>query len=84
MNKEKVFIARDENGVECQYEMLMVKNVDNTPVIWYTDGTIDENGRKNIYISTYERTESTFSLNPIEHDNLLEKYANIFADEYKE
>ena len=46
MNKEKMFIAKDENGNETAYEMLYVKNVDNKPVIWYTDGTLDEEGRK--------------------------------------
>jgi len=84
MNKEKIFIARDENGSECQYEMLMVKNVDNIPVIWYTDGSKDEDGSKNVYISTYERTDTTFSLNPIENEETLQKYADIFSNEYKE
>ena len=84
MNKEKMFIAKDENGNETAYEMLYVKNVDNKPVIWYTDGTLDEEGRKNIYISYYERKDSTFALNPIEDDSLMDKYANIFISEYKE
>ena len=79
-----MFIARDENGVEEEYEMLLVKNVEGVPVIWYTDGTKDEEGRKNIYISTYERVENTFSLNPVGNDALLDKYADIFQNEYKE
>ena len=84
MNKEKLFIARDEDGIETKYEMLLVKNVNNNPVIWYTDGTTDEEGRKNVFISHYERTDTSFVLIPIEDDTLLEKYADIFEEEYEE
>ena len=44
MNKEKMFITRDENNKEVAYEMLYAKNVDNVPIVWYTDGTFDEEG----------------------------------------
>lgn len=84
MNKEKMFIAKDETGAEHEYEMLLVKNVEGKSIIWYTDGTEDEEGRKNIYISEYERTGNTFALNPIEDDGLMDKYADIFTTEYKE
>lgn len=84
MNKEKMFIAKDENGIEHEYEMLLVKRVDDVSVIWYTDGTKDEEGRKNIYISEYQRTGNTFALTPIQNDNMMEKYADIFTEEYNE
>jgi hypothetical protein len=84
MNKEKMFIARDENNVDAAYEMLYVKNVDGTPIIWYTDGTVDENDNKNVFISSYRREENTFLLSAIEDDNLMNKYAEIFLNEYKE
>jgi len=84
MNKEKMFITRDENNVEVAYEMLYVKNVDNTPVIWYTDGSLDEEGNENVYISTYERQGNTFVLNSIDDDAVLNKYADIFLNEYQE
>jgi len=84
MNKEKMFITKDEDGLEHEYEMLLVKNVDNVSIIWYTDGTKDEDGRKNIYISEYERVGNTFALKPVEDDNLMNKYADIFTAEYNE
>lgn len=84
MNKEKMFITRDENNKEVAYEMLYVKNVDDTPVIWYTDGTFDEDGNKNVYISTYKRDNTTFLLEPINDDALMQKYADIFLNEYRE
>lgn len=84
MNKEKMFIARDENNKEVAYEMLYVKNVDNVPIIWYTDGSFDDEGRKNVYISSYKVDGKTFLLNTINDDNLMEKYADIFINEYKE
>lgn len=84
MNKEKMFIAKDENGIEHEYEMLLVKKVDDVSIIWYTDGTTDEEGRKNIYISEYQRTGNTFALTPIQNDNMMEKYADIFSEEYNE
>ena len=84
MNKEKMFITKDEEGMEHEYEMLLVKKVDDASVIWYTDGTKDDEGRKNIYISEYERTGNTFALNPIDNDDLMNKYADIFTAEYNE
>lgn len=84
MNKEKMFIARDDNNIEVAYEMLLVKNVDNVPVIWYTDGTTDADGNQNVFISTYTREGNTFALNPITDENLLNKYSDIFLNEYKE
>lgn len=81
MNKEKMFIARDENNVEVAYEMLLVKNVDNIPVIWYTDGTTDTDGSQNVFISTYSREGNTFALNKIEDDNLFNKCIEIFSKE---
>ena len=84
MNKENMFIAKDDTGKETVYEMLLIKNVDNKPIIWYTDNSKDEDGNKNIYISSYEKTDKTFQLNPIENDSDLEKYADIFMNEYKE
>ena len=62
-NKEKMFIAKDEDGVETPYEMLMVKNVEGKPIIWYTDGTYDSENKKNVYISEYARTQNSFELN---------------------
>ncbi len=84
MNKEKLFIAKDENGVEHEYEMLLVKRVDDNSVVWYTDGTYDDEGRKNVYISEYERLGNTFMLNPVGNDDKLEKYADMFTKEYNE
>ena len=81
MNKEKMFIVRDEDGKEFAYEMLMAKNVDGVPVVWYTDNTKDENGELNVYISSYERTEHSFRLNELT-DEELEKYGQIFLNEY--
>lgn len=84
MNKEKMFITRDENNKEVAYEMLYTKNVDNVPVVWYTDGTFDEEGNKNIYISSYKRENGTFVLDAINNDELMKKYEDIFLNEYKE
>lgn len=83
MKKENMFIARDENGSETAYEMLLVKNVDNNPVIWYTDGTMDADGNQNVFISTYERENNTFALNRIENEELFNKCSEIFLNENK-
>lgn len=84
MNKEKMFIARDETGKESAYELLYAKSVDGTPVVWYTDGTTDDEGNKNVYISTYNKDGNTFLIESIESDELMNKYADIFINEYKE
>ena len=84
MNKEKMFVARDEDGVECAYEMLLVKNVDNVPVIWYTDGKTDEDVAQNVYIAEYERVNNTFALNPINDESKMQKYEDIFTNEFND
>lgn len=84
MNKEKMFIARDENNNDVAYEMLLVKAVDNNPIIWYTDGTTDEEGKKNVYISSYKKEGNTFILEEVNDESLMNKYAEIFVNEFKE
>ena len=84
MNKEKMFVARDENGKEVAFELLYTKNVDNVPIMWYTDGTTDEDGNKNVYISKYKREANSFQIEPIENEDELNKYSEIFLSEYNE
>lgn len=84
MKKEKMFIARDENNEEVAYEMLLTRSVDNIPIIWYTDGTKDEEGNTNVYISTYKREGNTFLLEPVTNDELMNKYSDIFLKEFQE
>lgn len=80
MDKEKMFIARDESGRESQYQMIMAKNIAGTPVIWYTDGT-EEDGNKNIFISEYEKSGNTFMLKEITDEEKLNYYADLFISE---
>ena len=83
MNKEdRIFKAIDEDGIEMEYEILLIKCVDAKPIIWYTDGTSDEDGRRNIFVSTYTLGDNGFELNPIEDDSEMEKYADIFDHDY--
>lgn len=78
MNNENLFTAIDENGNESTYKMLYCKKVENKPVVWYTDGITDKNGKYNIYISIYEEKEKIFLLNSIDDDVEMQKYINIF------
>ncbi len=50
MDSDNKFTAVDENGEERTYKMLLCKKVNDKPIIWYTDGLTDENGKINIYI----------------------------------
>ena len=84
MNKEKMFIARDENGKEIAFELLYTKNVDGKPIMWYTDGTTDDEGNKNVYVSQYKRDDNTFQIEAIEDAESIKKYADIFLNEYNE
>ena len=78
-----MFNAVDENGVESTYKMLYYKNVDNKSIIWYTDGSINENGKYNIYISSYKEEDKIFLLDSINDQEEMQKYIDIFKLESK-
>lgn len=81
MNDSNVFAAVDENGIESTYKMLYCKIIENKPIIWYTDGSVDENGKYNIYISSYKEKDKIFLLDSIDNDLEMQKYINIFKQE---
>ena len=82
MNKEKMFIVSDEDGNQSVLEMIKVENIDGKPIIWYTDNKKDENGKLNIYVSSFAKEEHTFVLNPLS-DEEEQKYLKMFEEEQK-
>ena len=81
MNNDNFFTAIDENGKETTYKMLYCKNVDDKPIIWYTDGSTDDSGKYNIYISSYEEKNKMYLLDSIDDEVELQKYVDIFKQD---
>ncbi len=80
MDSDNKFTAVDENGEERTYKMLLCKKVNDKPIIWYTDGLTDENGKINIYISSYKEVNKKYILDIIDNGEELNKYINIFKE----
>ena len=80
-DSDLVFEAKDEDGTENEYKMLLVKQVDGKSILWYTDDTKDEEDRQNIYVSEFSMEDGTLILKPID-DSEMEKYITIFMDDY--
>ena len=78
MDSENKFTAIEEDGSVNEYKMLFCKTVDGKPIIWYTDETRDEQGRINIYISSYKEVDKKYVLDSIDNLEELNKYINIF------
>ena len=79
--KEKITILKDEREVEC--EVLFTFDCEETgkSYIGYTDNSFGTNGRKNIYISSYDMVAGTGELgdvtDPLELEMLQEVLAQI-------
>ena len=83
MNQDNIFTTIYEFGNEVNYKILYIKNVDNIPIVWYTDGTFDKSGRQKIFISSYQKQDKIFLLSNIESEIELQKYINIFINDIK-
>ena len=81
MVENNYFNAIDEKGIESTYQMLYCKVIDGKSIVWYTDGSVDDNGKYNIYISSYKEKDKVFLLDSINNDEEIKKYINIFKQE---
>ena len=81
MVENNYFNAIDEKGIESTYQMLYCKVIDGKSIVWYTDGSVDDKGKYNIYISSYKEKDKVFLLDSINNDEEIKKYINIFKKE---
>lgn len=80
MENEKIVILKDGEEVECEVLFTFDSPDTNKAYIGYTDHSITDDGRKNIYISSYDPALGNSSLEDITdpkeldmiHDVLLE------------
>ena len=84
INEEKIQMEKEGNIVEC--DVLFKFDSEDTMkcYIAYTDHSIGKNGRKNIYISSYDPLKSTLELEDITDSKELEMINDFLQEIDKE
>lgn len=79
LEDEKITIQKDGKEVEC--DVLFTFDCDDTgkTYIGYTDGIVGENGRKNIYVSSFDPIIGTGKLDDITDPNELSMVQDVLA-----
>lgn len=77
MNNEKLVIQRDGKEVECDVLFTFDSEDTNKAYIGYTDHSIAENGRKNIYVSAFDPTFGIDTLEDITDEGELDMVRNV-------
>lgn len=74
---EKITIEKDGKEVEC--DILFTFDSDDTlkSYVGYTDHSIASNGRKNIYVSSYDPLQPVINLNDIDDEKELEMINDV-------
>ena len=74
---EKITIEKDGKEVEC--DILFTFDSDDTlkSYVGYTDHSIASNGRKNIYVSSYDPLQPVIKLNDIDDEKELEMINDV-------
>ncbi len=71
-NVEKMTIIKDNKEVECEILFKFDCQETGKKYLGYTDNSFGSNGRKNIYLSSYDPVAGTGSLEDITSANELE------------
>ena len=82
------FIMKDENGKETKYDVLFTFESEETGknYIAYTDNSIDETGKIEVYASIYDPSNPNSKLEPIETDKewkVIETILETLQEEVK-
>lgn len=79
INKEKIQIEKDGKTIAC--DILFTFDSEDTlkSYIGYTDNSVANNGRKNIYVSAYDPLSDTQELENIVDKRELEMIAKVLA-----
>lgn len=77
INKEKVRVERNGKVIEC--DILFTFDSEDTmkSYVGYTDHSIASNGRKNIYVSSYNPLSDTMELEDVTDENELEMIQEV-------
>ena len=82
MNEKNTFTVMDANGKEVTCEVLFTFDSEETKknYIVYTDNTLDEEGHKKVYASTFNPLEENPVLGPIETEKEWNIIKTILAE----
>jgi len=84
INKEKIEIEKD--GKKIVYDILFTFDCEDTmkSYIGYTDNVVDDNGRKNIYVSSYNPLKLNMELEDITDQRELQMVKEVMEKIEKE
>ena len=77
MENEKIFILKDGEEVACDVLFTFDSPDTDKAYIGYSDGSIAENGRKNIYVSSYDPVLGIGSLEDITDKDELDMVHDV-------
>ena len=81
------FLLKDENGQETNCNILaIIKRKGENPIIVYTDYTLDNENKYNLFASQIIKDDNTYSLqiidNPEEFIGLREELSKIYKENF--
>ncbi|MBR6949225.1 MAG: DUF1292 domain-containing protein [Bacilli bacterium] len=80
MENEKIVILKDGEEVECDVLFTFDSTDTNKGYIGYTDNSIGENGRKNIYVSSFDPVLGTCVLESITDKDELSMVHDVLEE----
>ncbi len=78
MEDEKIVIKKDGQEVECEVIFTFTSPDTGKGYIGYTDHTIAKNGRKNIYVSSFDPVLGTGKLEDLTDKREIEMVQRVF------
>ncbi len=76
---DKITILKDNKEVECEVLFAFDCEENSKSYVGYTDHTFGANGRKNIYVSSYDPIIGTGQLNDVTNSNELTMIQEVLA-----
>lgn len=72
MEEDKVFELINENNQKETYRIVKNIEIDNIPIIFYTNDELNENGEIDIFVNSYEIKNNTLILKEIPKEKTIE------------
>ena len=80
LEKEKITIEKDGKEVVCDILFAFDSEDTGKAYVGYTDHSIGKNGRKNIYVSSYDPFKGTMYLEDITDEKELEMVNDVLQE----
>ncbi len=80
IDREKIIMEKDNQNIECDILFTFDSEDSNKVYVGYTDNTIASNGRKNIYVSSYDPFNSPSKLEDITDEAELAMIRDVLKE----